>query len=314
VAGSSSSEVTSGRGGQPATDSKESPRGAIAAVVVNHDAGKALLACVASLQADGVREVVVVDNASSDGSPEALMAVEPAVRLVPTGANLGYGAAANRGVAGVGSELVLVTNPDVAVHRGALGALAAALEDPTVAIAGPQLLEANGTRYPSARRFPSYVDATGHALLAHVAPANRFTRRYRMDDLNTSTVAQVDWVSGACFLARRRALEELGGFDEAYFMYAEDADLCWRARRAGWGVVYVPQAVVTHLQGVSTARRPFRMLVAHHRSVLRFAARTERGWRRLALPLVAVFLALRLAVMCARQGVLAVRRAVGGAE
>ena len=94
-------------------------------------------------------------------------------------------------------------------------------------------------------------------------------------------------MSGACFLARRRALEELGGFDESYFMYAEDIDLCWRARRAGWGVAYVPDAVVTHLQGVSTARRPYRMLVAHHRSVFRFAARTERGWRRLALPAMA---------------------------
>ena len=95
-------------------------------------------------------------------------------------------------------------------------------------------------------------------------------------------------MSGACFLARRRALEELGGFDESYFMYAEDTDLCWRARRAGWGVAYVPGAVVTHLQGVSTARRPYRMLVAHHRSVFRFATRTERGWRRLALPAMAV--------------------------
>jgi N-acetylglucosaminyl-diphospho-decaprenol L-rhamnosyltransferase len=312
VARASGSGVTTADGGRASPDSPAP--GAIAAVVVNHDAGEALLTCVASIRAEGVGEVIVVDNASSDGSPEALVAADRAVRLVATGTNLGYGAAANRGIADVGAELVLVTNPDVAVHRGALCALAAALEDPTVAIAGPQLLEANGARYPSARRFPSFVDATGHALLAHVVPANRFTRRYRMDDLDATVVTEVDWVSGACFLARRRAVEELGGFDEAYFMYAEDADLCWRARRAGWGVVYVPEAVVTHLQGVSTARRPFRMLVAHHRSVFRFAARTERGWRRLALPLVAVLLALRLAVMCVRLGVLALRRAVHRAD
>jgi N-acetylglucosaminyl-diphospho-decaprenol L-rhamnosyltransferase len=274
----------------------------VSAVVVNHDAGEALLACVASLRAEGVEEVTVVDNDSSDGSPEALVSADGEVRLVETGTNRGYGAAANRGILMSGSELVLVSNPDVAVHTGALSALVAVLvADPTIAIAGPSILEADGTRYPSARRFPSLVDATGHALLGDLAPANRFTRRYRMGDLDTEEIAEVDWVSGACFLARRRALEELGGFDETYFMYAEDADLCWRARRAGWGIAYVPAAVVTHLQGVSTARRPYRMLVAHHRSVFLFATRTEKGWRRLALAPMAVLLMLRLAVMCARQ-------------
>jgi len=287
----------------------------VSAVVVNHEAGEALITCVASLRAEGVVEVTVVDNASSDRSTEALGDADDDVRLVQTGTNLGYGAAANRGIALSGSELVLVSNPDVAVHRGALAALVDVLEaDPTLAIAGPLVLEADGTRYPSARRFPSLVDAAGHALLGDLAPDNRFTRRYRMGYGDVDTRTEVDWVSGACFLARRKALEELGGFDESYFMYAEDADLCWRARRAGWGVVYVPEAVVTHLQGVSTARRPYRMLAAHHRSVFRFAVRTEQGWRRLALPAMAVFLALRLAVMCARQALSALRSSARPAE
>jgi N-acetylglucosaminyl-diphospho-decaprenol L-rhamnosyltransferase len=243
------------------------------------------------------------------------VAADPEVRLLQTGTNLGYGAAANRGIDVSGSELVLVSNPDVAVHPGALGALVAALAgDPTLAIAGPMVLEADGTRYPSARRFPSLVDAAGHALLGDIAPNNRFTRRYRMGDRPVDEAAEVDWVSGACFLARRRALHELGGFDESYFMYAEDADLCWRARRAGWGVLYVPGAVVTHLQGVSTARHPYRMLVAHHRSVLRFAAKTERGWRRLALPATAILLTLRLAVLCARQALAALHSGARRAE
>ncbi len=266
-------------------------------MVVNHDAGTLLLECVASLLAEGVDDVVVVDNASTDGSPEALAAAHGDVRLVRTGANLGYGAGANRGIPATSGDYVVVSNPDVAVHGGAVAALAGALEaDATVAIAGPRIEEPDGSRYPSARRFPSFVDAAGHALLAGVAPGNPFSRRYRMADLDAAVPTEVDWVSGAFFVARRRALEELGGFDEAYFMYAEDTDLCWRARRAGWGVLYVPAAAVTHLQGVSTARRPYRMLVAHHRSVFRFAVRTTTGWRRLALPVMALVLALRLAV------------------
>ena len=287
----------------------------VAAVVVNHDAGDALLACVSSLRAEGVRDVTVVDNDSSDGSTDALQAAHPGVRVVRAGTNLGYGAGANRGITACSSEFVLVANPDTAFHGGSVRTLVEVLgTDPTLAIVGPQLLEADGRRYPSARRFPSFVDAAGHAVLADLVPGNPFTRRYRMDDLDPQDVTPVDWVSGACFLGRRRALVELGGFDEAYFMYAEDADLCWRARRAGWGVAYVPAAVVTHLQGISTAQRPFRMLVAHHRSVLRFAMRTERGWRRLALPLVAVVLSVRLALKSARQGLMALRRAARRAE
>jgi len=103
-------------------------------------------------------------------------------------------------------------------------------------------------------------------------------------------------VSGSCFLARRSAFEELGGFDEAYFMYAEDMDLCWRAHHAGWGVGFAGTASVTHVQGVTTARHPYRMMLAHHRSALRFIVRTTEGWRRLALPLAGVVLGARMAM------------------
>ena len=273
-----------------------------AAVVVNHDAGEVLRSCVASLRAEGVADVVVVDNASTDGSAEALAATDAAVRLVRTGANLGYGSGVNRGIAATSGDYLLVANPDVALHEGSLRHLASVLDaDPTVAIVGPCIREPDGTRYPSARRFPNMIDAAGHALLGQVAPENPFSRRYRMAEIDAAVTTPVDWVSGAVFLARRAALEELGGFDERYFMYVEDVDLCWRAHRAGWGVVFAPEAEVTHLQGVSTARRPYRMLVAHHVSALRFAARTTSGGRRLLLPGVAAVLAVRLAMSVAKQ-------------
>jgi len=280
----------------------------LAVVVVNHDAGDALADFVTSLRAEGVSELIVVDNASSDGSSDHLD-TDPTVRVIRTGANLGYGAGANRGMAATEAELVLVSNPDVSVHPGALDALAAAFDgDPTLAIAGPCLLGADGARYPSARRFPSMAVAGGHALLGLLAPRNRFTRRYRMADLDPSSTASVDWVSGACFMARHRALDELGGFDESYFMYVEDLDLCWRAHRAGWTVAYVPAAVVTHLQGVSTARRPYRMLFAHHRSALRFASRRAEGWHRMAVPIVALVLAIRLVLASVRQALGTLRK------
>jgi N-acetylglucosaminyl-diphospho-decaprenol L-rhamnosyltransferase len=266
----------------------------VAAVVVDYEAGPLLGECVQSLRADGVQRVVVVENGNPAPARAALEGLDAS--LVVTGRNVGYGAGANRGLAVSGtSEHVLVCNPDLRVHRGAVDQLVAALDaHPTWAIAGPRIVDAQGGVYPSVRRFPSMADAAGHALLALFWPGNPFSGRYRPLDAGGDEARAVDWVSGACFCARRAALEELGGFDEAYFMFAEDMDLCWRAHQAGWDVGVEPGAVVTHVEGVSRRRHPYRMLVAHHRSALRFAERRSKGPARAALPLAAAVLGLRL--------------------
>jgi N-acetylglucosaminyl-diphospho-decaprenol L-rhamnosyltransferase len=140
----------------------------------------------------------------------------------------------------------------------------------------------------------------GHGLLGKIARDNPFTRRYRLLDWDHGKPAEVDWVSGACFLIRREAWKVIGGFDPSYFMYMEDVDLCWRLRQHGWRVGYDPAACVIHFQGVSAGQHPYRMLMAHHQSMWRFARRTTRGAKRSALPVVAVGLAGRLVVAAAR--------------
>jgi N-acetylglucosaminyl-diphospho-decaprenol L-rhamnosyltransferase len=273
----------------------------VEAVVVDHASGDLLRRCIRSLALAGASRVVVVDNAVPPGrSAEVLESLhgglgDTRLDLVETGVNVGYGAGANRGVATCSAEVVLVCNPDLVVDVSALSVLADALSgDRGLAIVGPEVLDADGKRYPSARRFPDLVEGAGHALAGLVSPDNRFSRRYRMTDLSPHETTRVDWVSGSFMLVRRSAFEDLGGFDEEYFMYAEDVDICWRAHRAGWGVAYVPAASVTHLGAVSTRSRPYRMLVAHHRSTLRFASRSLSGPRRVALPAIAVALSLRL--------------------
>jgi N-acetylglucosaminyl-diphospho-decaprenol L-rhamnosyltransferase len=302
--------VTARTGARDASDPRPDARpehppsgpsgGAIAAVIVNYESGPALARCATALLAEGVTALVVVDNGSTDGSIDALRSAVPDAEVVVTGRNLGYGSAANRGVAATHASAVLVCNPDVVVAPGALAVLADAMEaDPKRALLGPLIRTAEGERYPSARRFPSMVDAAGHAALGLFTPRNPFTRAYQRADLEPGTAAaDVDWVSGACFLVRRVAFEEVGGFDEAYFMYAEDVDLCWRLGRAGWTVAYVPAAEVTHLQGVSTDRHPYRMIVEHHRSALRFATRTSSGPGRLLLPLVTIAIGARGILAC----------------
>ena len=277
----------------------------LSVVVVNFESGPLLLDCVRSVFADdsaGQPEVVVVDNGSRDGSVATLRSAFPDVAVVEPGGNVGYAAAANRGIAATSAPYVAVGNPDLVVAAGTAAALVGRLEaEPDLAAVGPALLNPDGSQYPSARAHASTVDAVGHAVLGRVFPRNRFTRRYRRLDASWDQPRDVDWVSGALLFLRRSALDSVGGWDERYFMYMEDLDLCWRLRRIGWRVAYEPSGRATHVQGASTKAHPYRMIAEHHRSAYRFAARRWRGPQRLLLVPAACFLAVRAVVdMAAR--------------
>ncbi|HVM67725.1 MAG TPA: glycosyltransferase family 2 protein [Acidimicrobiales bacterium] len=275
----------------------------VAAVVVNYKTAALTVGCVASLRADGVDEVVVVDSGSGDDCRERLAAADPAAMFVPFGRNIGYGPAANAGVRRTGAPVVIVANPDLVVRAGTAPALAAALaSDPRLGVVGPRIDRPDGTRYPSARAFPSLLDALGHGFAGLVTTDNPWSRRYLRT--GAEEAGPSDWVSGAFFAARREAWDAVGGFDEGYFMFMEDVDLCWRLRRAGWGVAYEPAGLVTHLEGASRAAAPYRMILAHHRSLLRYGWRTGSWGERLLLPVVAVGLAVRGAIMAARAAAL----------
>ena len=265
----------------------------VGAVVVDYHAESALTRCVESLRLNGVEDIVVVEN-GTPGSTASVLAGD-GVRLVEPGLNLGYGRGANRGVAQISDkELILIANPDVIVHHGAVAALVAALDaEPTVALVGPQIRRPDASVYPSHRVFPNFWLAGLHAMLAPVWANNPATRRYRSRHEDGS----VDWVSGACFMVRARAFEDVGGFDERYFMFAEDMTLCWDLRQRGWGVAAVDEAVVTHVEGLSRQRATRSMVWAHHRSALRFETHTARGFRRVLVPVAALVLGLRLLVV-----------------
>lgn len=281
-----------------------------AAVIINYNAGDLLVACIASILEDdsaGQPEIIVADNASSDTSLEAVRAKFPMVNIVECGGNLGYATAANRGIAATSAPIIAVLNPDLTIEPGTAATMMAALDDPAVAVVGPRISNPDGTVYPSARRQPALGTAIGHAVFVSVAPNNRWTRRYRSQDLDPDTARDVDWASGAALWIRRTSLEAVGGWDERYFMYVEDVDLGWRLRQVGYRIRFEPAGRVTHVQGATTARRPYRMIVEHHRSWYRFTERRWRGARRLLLPLVAGFLAIRAGLSCAVRGVRSIR-------
>jgi N-acetylglucosaminyl-diphospho-decaprenol L-rhamnosyltransferase len=166
-------------------------------------------------------------------------------------------------------------------------------EEPDLAAVGPRIHNPDGSLYPSARSIPSLTDTIGHGVFGLWWPSNPYTRRYRHLDADPDRRRDVDWLSGSAMWLRRRALDDVGGWDERYFMYVEDVDLCWRLTQAGWRVGYEPDGTVMHVQGASTKRHPYRMLLEHHRSLWRFANRRFSGRGRVLLAPAAVFLVLR---------------------
>ncbi len=295
-----------------ATPAATEPAAAWSAVVVNFNAGSRLVSCVRSLLADtsagSPPEVVVVDNASVDDSIESLRRDLPDVVVVEPGANLGYARGANLGIAATSAGVIAVLNPDVEVEPGTGAAMLTRFQaDERLGAIGPHIRDEGGETYPSARTHPSVTSAVGHAVLGPFLPGNRFTRHYRQLDADPGRPRDAEWVSGAAIWLRRGALDQIGGWDEGFFLFMEDVDLCWRLRRAGWRVAYEPGGSVVHAEGVSRSAHPYQSIVAHHRSALRFASKRWHGPQRVLLGPAAVLLAARGALLAAREVV--VRRA-----
>ncbi len=252
---------------------------AVRVVCVTYRPGPELEEFAASLaSAGGEVELVVVEN-GPDPAPAGAVAERHGGRVIATGENLGYGRAANRGATGATQPWLVVANPDIVWHPGALAALLAAGEAiPDAGSLGPVVLDPDGTVYPSARDLPSLTAGTGHAVLGKVWPGNPWTRRYQRRREPGSEPRAAGWLSGACLLLRREAFEAVGGFDPEYFMFFEDVDLGDRLGRAGWRNVYVPQARVTHVGGVSWRSRPEPMIRAHHASAARYLTGRYARW------------------------------------
>ena len=225
--------------------------------------------------------VIMADNGSTDGAPEAAAERYPNATLFRTGGNLGYGTAVNRAVSeyGLGSqEFFIVANPDVQWGPRSIDLLVeAAARWPRAGSLGPLIRDPDGTIYPSARHLPSIVRGGMHAVVGPVWKSNPWTAAYRQERTDPSERA-VGWLSGSCLLLRGSAYADIGGFDERYFMYMEDVDLGDRLGRAGWQNVYVPSAEVLHAKGHATGRDPARNLAAHHVSTYTFLADRYPKW------------------------------------
>lgn len=269
----------------------ETPAADLAVVIVNYNTGEWLTRCLASLErhrGDISMEVLVIDNASGDGSHSAAVAAHPWARLVENPANVYLSPAWNQGARATEAPYLLFLNPDTEWWHGTLADyVRVATEHPRAGIVGPGVRNSDGSLYPSGRSFPSVRDAVGHAFLSPFTRNNRFTSRYEMQGWDRATPREVDWVSGCSMLVPRTAFDAVGGFDEGFPLYAEELDLATRLRAEGWTVLYTPEVEVLHEIGVSTgpASRSRRLLLMHSSSIFRYYAKHRaRGWRRVSLP------------------------------
>jgi N-acetylglucosaminyl-diphospho-decaprenol L-rhamnosyltransferase len=274
-------------------------------VIVNHNAGDFLPRCLDSVfaaSAGMTTDVVVVDNGSWDGSPEAA-AAHPGARLIENRANLGFAAGANVGIRATEAPYVLLLNPDAEIIAGTLAALVKVAEErPDAGAVGALVRNPDRTIQPSARRVPRTVEAAMHAFVGPVAPDNRWTRAYTMAEWDRTSEREVEWISGSAMLLRRRALHEVGVFDEGYFMYVEDVDLCTRLRQAGWTVLFSPELEVVHEIGVSARGQSRRMAREHSRSIYRyFVKHRATGAAVLLKPFVRAALSLRTELVSRRR-------------
>jgi N-acetylglucosaminyl-diphospho-decaprenol L-rhamnosyltransferase len=254
--------------------------------------------CLASLEThERDVEVIVVDHDADPARGRELVAAHPRIKYDPTADNRGFGAGVNRAARQATAPLLLILNPDVELRAPVVGPLIACLDaHPQTAIVGGLVREPDGRVQASARRFPDVTTPFGGrtSWLTRVLPGNPLSRRNLAATDVHGGCTQVDWVTGAFMIVRREVFESLGGFDERFFMYWEDSDLCLRALQAGWKTMYEPSAEVLHATGQASRHAPVRSLVAFHRSVFHHYWK-HGSWRaRLAAPLVAAGLVVRL--------------------
>lgn len=277
----------------------------VTAVIVNYNSAPDIFECLDSLRAsEHPVDLVVVDNASTDGSPDELATLGD-VHLVRSARNVGFGGGVNLGVRTVDpSGAILLVNPDATLEPGAVGRLVRTLEEhPQAAAVGPLVENPDGTVQPSKRRFPTWTQAAMHSTIGVFWPGNPGTRAYVCADAPEDRASQVGWLSASVLLLRAEAFRDVGMFDERFFFYVEDLDLCRRFADAGWELWFEPRATAVHVWGGST-RKPTKQLWQHHTNLFRYVRKHQRGWRVLTQPFVAAGLAVRFLLLLARMKVL----------
>ena len=245
-------------------------------IIVTHNSRSPVEKCIASIEAHPPSrdfEILVIDNASVDGTPEMIAGRFPSVRLFANEENIGYSRGVNQGMRASEGRHMLILNPDIIVREGSIDRLVEFLErTPDAGLAASKLVYPDGRLQPTCRRFYNFtVLLLRRTFLGKLFPEAAPLREHLMMDYDHETPRRVDWVIGACMLVRREAVERVGNMDERFFLYFEDLDWCYRMGKHGWSVYYVPDSVMIHSYERSSAKSVFRKpFLIHLFSMLRY--------------------------------------------
>ncbi len=245
-------------------------------IVVSFNTIEYLARCINFIRKNPPRvsfEIFVVDNNSRDNSTEIVKKYYPDVKLIENSENFGFSYANNQAIVRSRGKYILILNPDTVVTKGAIDQLVHFMENnPNVGAAGAKMLNFDGSMQYSCRRFPTIVNVFfgRQSVIMRFLPSNRISRKYLMMDNDYSRNIETDWVFGASMILRRRALEEVGIFDEDYFIFVEDTDLCYRMREKGWKVYFVADAVIFHHLGVTREKFWKTTVLNHNTGMFKF--------------------------------------------
>jgi len=250
-------------------------------IIVSWNVCEELLECLRSIEKNRPSqdfEIIVVDNASTDGIADAIKSEFPEIRLVINTENRGFAAANNQGIEKAQGEHIFFLNPDTIVHPCSLDGLIKFMDDNNdVGACGPKLLNSDGTIQPSVRRFPTFRAALyRHTAFRYLHLFRGQYNKWLMKDFKCDRRLDVEQLMGAALMVRRSIIDQLGSMDETFFMYYEEVDLCYRIKQAGWRIVYVPESEITHLGGRSAGQIPSDKRIMAMASLLKFF-RKHRG-------------------------------------
>ncbi len=263
----------------------------ISVIIVNWNVRDLLGDCLASIYADTGSlniEVIVVDNVSSDGSVEMVRSRYPQVIVVEPGENTGFSRGNNIGIARASSDYIFLLNPDTVLHNGCLAHLFEYMKShQEVGVVVPLLMNADGSVQSSRRRFPTMVTAYFESTwLQPYAPRNILSWYY-MEDHSTAHAHEIDWAQGAALMVRQATIDQAGMLDEQFFMYSEELDWQRRIKEAGWQIVFLPYAKVTHYGGKSSEQVKAQLHIYFQTSKIKYFrkyhGRTAAGLLRLFL-------------------------------
>jgi GT2 family glycosyltransferase len=233
----------------------------ISIIIVNYKSQKKALSCVESVKASDMAglsyEIIIIDNASGDEGAETIREKFSDVILIKSGKNLGMGGGNNLGIKKAKGDYILILNPDIFVNHGAIKKLYDYIkEDKSIGLLAPKLLNPDGSlQYSCFRDFNFFTPVLRRTFLGKIFTDS--VDKFLMKDFDHNEIKKVDWVMGSCFVIKKELMDELGGFDERFFMYFEDTDLCRRLRQAGYKIIYYSETAATHDHARASADNPW---------------------------------------------------------